>query len=329
MRKDKARDIARGVLPSTARKGARDKKREFHASHRGAQRQAVHRIERSLATISDRGTIVHDPDLYDDFEERYVIDGYSASTKKEGVGWDDLGPNGEIIYDRRAADKLGPLIHWAEATERTKMIDWDDADKIAYFKAILPDSLQGRHALGHVKQALRLDDDEFGLRFYRNSSKPLTRDDIYNSLTKILANAKARAALRELLYEEIPVAGHAVYSNLKRMEREQARDENGDLVYIQNDVREYDPLTQRFFTVRKAFPKMVDVPHPVAVSTSCEICSFMRHDPLATPAAVKRFVDLLWENRPRYGRYSRPKNRPNYDSAHDYFREIRDHVVGA
>jgi hypothetical protein len=325
MRKDKARDIARGVLPSTARKGARDNKRNFHAGQRHAQRQANHAIERHLSTVSDHGTIVHDPDLFDEFEDPMIFDGYTAATTKP-VGYD--GHMKYVVSRRRDADKLGPLIHWAEATERQKMVGWDDADKIAYFKAILPDSLQGRHALGHVKQALDLDDDEFGFRFrYSNRSKPLTRDDIYNGLTKILANAKARAALRELLYEEIPVAGHAVFSNLKRVVREQAVDENGDRITIVSEAKEYDPLSKQFIVVSRARPKMVDVPHPVAVSVSCDVCTFMRNDPLATPAAVKRFVDILWDARPIYGRYSRPKNRP--DLVHGFAREITSHVVNA
>ncbi len=314
MKKDKARDIARGVLPSTARKSAREDKRNFHASHRGAQRQANHAIERSLATVSAHGTIAHDPDLYDDFEERDVIDGYAASTKKEGVGWDDLSQNGEIIYSRRGADKLGPLISWATAIEKRDMVGWDVEDKVNYFKGVLPDNLQGRHALGHVKTSLRLETDEFLYGSWYTPAEPLAREDIYNGLTKHLRTTKSRARLQEFLYETVPVAAHAAETANKVPTTVPAVDEDGQPRYVEN-------LGQMVLATATVYV-------PQIVTTSCDDCTFLRYDPRATSEAVKRFVDFLWENRST-SRFA-PRWRPDgYDrGAHTYVHEIIAHVVG-
>jgi hypothetical protein len=319
MRKDKARDIARGVLPSTARKGARDNKRNFHATHRHAQRQVNHAIERSLTTITDDGTLAHDPDLYDDFEEREVFDGYTASTKKVSLGWD--GDMSEIVDRRRGADKLGPLIAWARATEKNKMIGWTNADKMAYFKAVLPDSLQGRHALGHVESALDLEADEFryGNRYYRNRPADLTCDNVRAGLAKHLSTSKGRTALREFLSETVPVAAHKTETNNKVRTTAPAVDENGEPRYAER--RAY--YNGAFRTER--YRVTVDVLVPQIVSTTCDVCTFLRNDPLATTAAINRFVGIVWAGRPHYGKYYRVKNPVTVE--HDFLRQILDYVT--
>lgn len=321
MRKDKPRDIARGVLPSTARKGARDNKRAIHNAHRGAQRQACRAIERHLSDVDDDGNLYTDVDLYDDFEGREIFDGYDASTT--------LGHNHMkyVVSDRRGADNLGPLLNWARATERQKMDGWSNEDKYAYFKAVLPDTLQGRHALGHVESALDISNDEFlyGGRRYYSRFKPTTRNEFRNALDRILAKPKARRALRDFIYEAVPVAAHRVNSNLKTKMREQARDENGDLVTITSLVREYDPLSQNWFTVSKEIPKMVDVYVPETISTTCDDCTFVRNDPLATGAAVDRFVNIVWAGRTRFNAIGR--RLADQDNPHFSFNEIIRYVT--
>lgn len=310
MRKNKPKDIARSVLPSTARKGARDNKRNFHAKHRHAQRQANHAIERCITTITDDGTLAHDPTLYDDFEDREVYDGYTAATKVD-CGWDD--DMNYIVARRRDHDKLGALIAWAKATEKSKMAGWGAADKIAYFKAVLPDTLQGRHALGHVKTALDLENDEFayGYHRYRNRPEPLTLEGFRGDLARHLSTTKTRAALREFILETVPVAAHTTTTNNKVFTQTQAVDENGNLLFRHSEGC-------------GPFRVMVDVYIPQVVSTTCDDCSFLRNDPLATTSAINRFVDIVWAGRPHYGRYSRPKNRP--DTEHDFLLRIIDYV---
>lgn len=318
MRKDKVRDIARGVLPSTARKGARDNKRNFHAKHRHAQRQANIAIERSLIAVDENDRLYTDPDLYDDFEDRDVIDGYHARTKAP-CGWDDDMKH--IVRRRRDADKLGPLYAWAHATEDKKMIGWSNEDKYAYFKAVLPDTLQGRHALGHIETELDISNDEFkyGYYRYRTPHTPLTLEAFRAALSRHLSTTKSRAALREFLHETVPVAAHVTTTNNKVLTQVHAVDENGALRYL--PPTHTDPSAPGY---RPRRPYMVDAYVPQTVAVTCDDCSFLRNDPLATTEAINRFVKIVWNGRPRYGRYSRPKNRP--DVAHDFLVKILNHV---
>jgi hypothetical protein len=321
MRKDKARDIARSVLPSTARKSARDNKREYHARHRHAQRQVNHAIERSLLTVDEDDNLYSDPDLFDDFEDLDTFDGYHAATTVPSISWDNMN---EIVDNRRGHDKLGPLISWATATEKDKMAGWSDEDKIAYFKAILPDSLQGRHALGHVKSALRLEEDPFryGRRYRRPD--PFTLEDFRAGLSHCLATTKSRQALREFLYETVPVAAHTTQTNNKVLTREQARDEEGRLRFLSpTDINpDTGAVMCRYVTPR---PHMVDVYVPQTVSVTCDACTFLRNDPLANTAAVNRFVEIVWAGRPPYDvSYWR---RPSKDtSGHPFLYKIIEYV---
>lgn len=314
MKKDKHRDIARGVLPSTARKGARDNKRHFHSVQRSAQRQANHAIERSLATITDDGTIAHDPDLFDDFEDPEIYDGYAAGTTAP-VGWD--GTMKYIVQRRRDADKLGPMLAWARATERQKMNGWSNEDKMAYFKAVLPDSLQGRHALGHIETALDLETDEFKYSRYRyyHNSKPITVERVRAGLSKHLSSPKARQEFREFLHETVPVAAHHTQTNNKVLSSEPAVDENGKRRYNKSATGHIYPVT-------------VDVYIPQVVSVTCDDCSFLRNDPLATTPAINRFVDIIWASRPYYGRYV-SRGPINTNVEHKFLRDILDHVIAA
>lgn len=317
MKKDKARDIARGVLPSTARKGARDNKREYHATHRSAQRQANLAIQRHLSVVDeDTHTLHTDPDLYDDFEALDTFDGYHAATTKPSIGWDGMD---EIVSHRRGADKLGPLISWATATEKAKMAGWSVEDKIAYFKAVLPDSLQGRHALGHVESALGLETDIFYNNYRYNRPAPYTKEKFRADLASHLATTKSRAALRAHILDTVPVAAHSTQTNNKVLSREHARDEDGHLRYL--------PPTHIDSSAPGYLPRrahMVDVYVPQIVSVTCDDCSFLRNDPLATTEAVNRFVDITWLARPRPPFY---RKRFDYiDPTHGFLHEIVNYI---
>lgn len=310
----KAKSIARSVLPSTARKSARDNKRNFHKKHRAAQREAIHGARQHLVVVDEAGRLAHDPDLYDDFEDREIFDGYTAATTKP-VGYD--GNMKYIVQRRRDADKLGPLIAWATATEKNKMDGWDDNDKIAYFKAVLPDTLQGRHALGHVKSALRLSDDEFRYGYRRNFN-PTTLEDFRNALARCLATKHGRKSLRDLLLDKVPVAGHKIPAPNKVRSHEPAVDEGGK---------------PRFKTVgegpnRRTYRVYVDIYVPQMISVACDDCTFLRTDFLIDSDAVKRFVEIIW-NRPKGGTHPYLVRHRYIDRTPHGFdrREIIDHVL--
>jgi hypothetical protein len=327
MKKDKARDIARSVLPSTHRKAARDDKRAYHSKHRAAQRQANHRIERSLAVETDDGSIAHDPELFDDFEERTVYDGYAAATKDDGLSWDDMN---EIVQNRRNGDKLGPLLSWARAVHDRTMSgpEWTTADKLAYFKAVLPDTLQGRHALSHIETDLGLLSNPYLYGRYSYRSQPAaTKDEFRAALGRILSTSKGRMDFHDFRLAKVPAAAHVSTANNRIRTRVQAVNENGEGLYLDTT----NPLLIRTTTDKKISryverrPYMVEayVPQPIAVS--CEVCSFLRNDPLADTDAINRLVDIVWKGIKR-ARYRFDKDR-NIDADHAFLVEIRDYVI--
>lgn len=130
---EKRRDMARSVLPSTARKGARSARRHSHKTARRSIRATLHRIRWA--------------DHPDDVEaplDRYRID-QGRTTSSYGDEW--------LVGARRSADKVGPISRWADAiiTRTPELRNGDYWVRHNYFAALLPDTLQGRHALSHIE----------------------------------------------------------------------------------------------------------------------------------------------------------------------------------
>ena len=123
--RDKKRDIARSVLPSTMGVSAR--------------RRSIHKAERALVRRSIRTRDTDDDLCFDAFErvaQRYI---------------------GEMVQERRGADHVGRLIRWARhhAHSDRNLIDATHEDRLAHFASVLPNNLAGRHALTHIDYALR------------------------------------------------------------------------------------------------------------------------------------------------------------------------------
>lgn len=119
---EKRLDMARSVLPASARarKAARAARRQVHHRTRADQRT-------SLATST------HD----DDYDER-------------PVATDRRGEVRENVRRRREADKLGPLIRWANANAHR--LGPDPASRRTALRAILPDGIIGDHAMTHIER---------------------------------------------------------------------------------------------------------------------------------------------------------------------------------
>jgi hypothetical protein len=118
---EKRKDMIESVLPSTARKMAR------------AERARLHRRRRRSISIE------------------------LTSGSDDPVGRDVRSEFAELIYSRRAADKVGSLERWAIA-----LIDRDCAlreagvdQQLDHFRRLLPNTKIGRHALSHIGFALR------------------------------------------------------------------------------------------------------------------------------------------------------------------------------
>lgn len=65
----------------------------------------------------------------------------------------------ELVWDRRAHDKVGPLCRWAVRRVATnpELADLDVVGQVEALRKVLPDNLIGRHALSHIERAIESD----------------------------------------------------------------------------------------------------------------------------------------------------------------------------
>jgi hypothetical protein len=117
---EKRKDMIESVLPSTARTMARAERARLHRRRRRS-------VNMELTTGST------DP-----------------------VGRDVRSDVAELIYSRRAADKVAPLERWALAVidRDPDLRDASVDEQVEYFRQLLPDTKIGRHAVSHVYFAL-------------------------------------------------------------------------------------------------------------------------------------------------------------------------------
>jgi hypothetical protein len=125
---EKIKDMSRSVLPSTGRKSARDIRRIIHKQQRARELAAVTVYRRD----TDPGSVT--PDI-------------------RGTYGPDIS---QMVRRRRAGDKVGPLIRWAEATIAADPVlrSASRAEQVAYFAGLMPGTTIGRHAVQHIEQAL-------------------------------------------------------------------------------------------------------------------------------------------------------------------------------
>jgi hypothetical protein len=121
----KRRQMARSILPSTARRSARAELAHLRRSHRRATRA-------TLTTLVPPGTRVAEAVL------SFLDDAQLPRYPTIEIG--------EVVGERRGADKLGHFIRWATAVT----VDVRPADRLSRMRALLPDGLIGAHALSHL-----------------------------------------------------------------------------------------------------------------------------------------------------------------------------------
>lgn len=169
---EKHKDMIESVLPSRARKAARQDRRLLHHQARARQRTALAVV---AAGQDDEGV---------DFRE-----GRRKSALKS------------FVRDRRDADNVGALTRWAAATVRADpaLRSAPVREQVAYFAAILPAGLIGRHAVSHIEAAL-----EFG---GRSSFWPGYRARL--DAWRAEREAGLRAALRQILAEGVTASSTA------------------------------------------------------------------------------------------------------------------------
>lgn len=125
--RDKTRQMIRSILPSTARKAARDNKTAL-----------VHQNRRWAATAL---TCYKGPasDVVDCWEDDTWDLTYWETPNRHDYG--------EMIYERRSHDKLGHFEMWAY--QRTKHLRPED--RYSKISGLLPNGLIGDHALSHLE----------------------------------------------------------------------------------------------------------------------------------------------------------------------------------
>jgi hypothetical protein len=144
-RADKARDISRSVLPSTARRSAR---KELTSIRRRTRRAAAVAARSAVA-----GCVC---------EEAAVCPQCDPWTPSLS------GRVRDAVVDRRAADKLGPLLRWGQAT-----VDRVGSTDPVVLRAVLPVGLIGSHAAGHLESAGVIDSGRFIPRVYGGVRTPV------------------------------------------------------------------------------------------------------------------------------------------------------------
>ena len=137
---EKARDMARSVLPSTKRRQAR-------AAKKNSSRVARRRTEHQLRGL-ERFVAAHD---FDDFEADLQDD------TRPDQSWSNTQFTFDgLVADRRDNDKIGPLLRWAEARVAgdPRLRDGGPDARRVYFSGLLPGTLIGRHALSHLRDVI-------------------------------------------------------------------------------------------------------------------------------------------------------------------------------
>jgi hypothetical protein len=171
----KIKDMSRSVLPSTGRKSARD------------NRKAIHKHQRA--------------------RERAAVTAYRRDADPESVTPDVRGRYGpdimHMVRDRRAADKVGPLIRWAKATIAADPVlrSAPRPEQVAYFARLMPDNTIGRHAVQHIEFALEWQERRARFNAARSAGPGSHVAEMQRRLRQILedgGHAALNAELRRL-----------------------------------------------------------------------------------------------------------------------------------
>lgn len=202
---EKTKNMQRSVLPSTSRKTAREERRRIHKRARARERD----------TLTEARKTVRYPRLAASTEQLDDLDGdadFREGRRKQATHW--------MKWDRRVADKVGPLTRWAVRTVEADPHLRDAAlhDQVAYFEALLPGDLIGKHAVSHIYWALKWELHRDTISRYggppAGPSCEERRDQVAADARRILETGRHKAlnsALRSL-YDEVRTDrwGHVV-----------------------------------------------------------------------------------------------------------------------
>lgn len=97
-----------------------------------------------------RSTTANGPPLRDAFADARQVDPDDVENDLRCL---DRSRREEFVWERRAADKVGPLIRWAERViaQSPELRRLTPAERLDHFRRVLPDDLIGRHAVSHLE----------------------------------------------------------------------------------------------------------------------------------------------------------------------------------
>jgi hypothetical protein len=158
---DKRRDMARSVLPSTARKAAADRRRIAHKRERAKARDHNREAEKS-----------HDENM----------NTLARATRMRNR---DIA---ELVEERRSADKTGPLVRWAERLVATDphLSAAPHEERRIHFRGALPNGVIGDHALSHLGR-LVIDPYQYRVRW---EGSPRRADNRQELVRRVLADGR-------------------------------------------------------------------------------------------------------------------------------------------
>lgn len=178
---DKPLEMARSILPSTARRMAREDKRYVHSRRRQAVRDELHFYE---------GQRVED-----------VVEVEPEEVAPPKVGRRRSKAESDVMYnrfERRAADKLAHFERWAQRITEGVPVE----EQMDYMRRLLPDNgIIGAHAMSHLRSVIGPDawrGDRFHEEFKRQRKRKASlhqsiRDRTRNALMKILQTGQHKA----------------------------------------------------------------------------------------------------------------------------------------
>lgn len=179
---EKLRTIGRSVLPAT-RNGARTARHMAAATKRKNRRG----VKQELHLIGDEDDYIEEGpflDVYPDEEIR------------------------SIVSRRRDFDNLGAAMRWAKSKIDNEFAHMSDEECYYALKALLPDTLQGRHVLGHIKDAL-LDLDPTWRRF-------TAMTDSERKKLRIKQKEEDLQRMRDYIATAVELVGHKRLNQLLR-----------------------------------------------------------------------------------------------------------------
>lgn len=236
MRKNKARDLRRGILPSTARKGARDNKRNVRHCVRNAERELIHEIE---------------------------INGWDDSSSDPNV--DYMHRTREAVRDRRDADKIAPIMRWAEDLVKKHPNAAPD-ELFAKARAVVGHSYMGDHAMTHIENVEGFEAEyRFGFDWTPEARAERakiraeeTEDDIFDLINRwqdlwLKGRAKAVHAEMSGMSSRRPVEGwvrkirieHHFYGFEEVGGVRRAKYNEREVEYWTNAIQGYDEIAER------------------------------------------------------------------------------------